>query len=38
MMEDKGQTVILWIRVRVLASIEDQQCQNRQKDGLIRGS
>ena len=32
-MEKTGQTVVLWVRARVMAS----DCRTRQKDGLVRG-
>ena len=35
-MEDKGQTVVLWIRARVMAWTACER-QTRQKDKLIRG-
>ena len=38
-MEEKGQTVDLWIQARVMTLIKGPACQHhtRQKDRLIRG-
>ena len=39
-MQEKGQTVVLWVRARVTTSIEGRtahQRRSRQKDKLIRG-